>query len=561
MVLLLASTLNDTRLAWLDWMFCHRPLRAPASNLVLVNIDADNSLAQIGPWPWPRSVHAQLIDRLHDMGARVIAFDMFFTRPTADDAVLDAAVKRHGSVIFGMKWDDTSKVWLQPLDSLQDAHYAHIAPGRLGDQKFRAVELEEHYPGQTIDALSWEAAKLSGAGGRVPLTPDRNGNRMMLINFIGPRGSFRRANQEFYYVDVLNGKVPPDAFKGKTVLVYNTFDTNDAFDTPVSSRERVAGMGPELMPGGEVHAQALDTLLSGRFLRTNPIPPPLWALLGVLVGSACVYYFRGIGRWLGLALALSLIFWASVLLFAHDMWFDPVVPGLGMVLALAAVVLMENGRLMRVLAQFVTPEFAQSLLYGENPAELGGQMQDVTVLFSDIRGYTALTKKHDALTIVGILNEYHTAMNEIFKRFGGTVLDYQGDAQMVAFGLSRQKGAAATEQACEAALEMQRRIAQMCQAWEAAGRPTFEVGIGICAGPAAVAVVGGSQRRQFTVIGDPVNLASRLQGKSKELNSPIVLDPEAASRVKAEVADLGSHVVKGLDEPVPIFGLVIPGSK
>ncbi len=217
---------------------------------------------------------------------------------------------------------------------------------------------------------------------------------------------------------------------------------------------------------------------------------------------------------------------------------------------------LARDRFARIL-QEVAPIPDLEALLGQDGLKVGSEERVLTILFSDIRGYTDLSEGLAPVTVTEMLNTYHGAMGEVFERHGGIVFDYQGDAQMVVFGLvaaSQPNHAAA---ACRAAAGMVLRLEELGTTWKAQGRPVFETGIGICTGPVAIGVLGSAQRKQYAAIGDATNTAARMQGKSKELGSPILITQSTFEAAGEEIVAtyLESVRVKGKKEPLQVYGV------
>ncbi len=189
--------------------------------------------------------------------------------------------------------------------------------------------------------------------------------------------------------------------------------------------------------------------------------------------------------------------------------------------------------------------------------EIGSEERNLTILFSDIRGYTDLSETLNPVTITEMLNTYHEAMGSIFDHYGGIIFDYQGDAQMVVFGLAPASQPNHAAAAVKAATGMILRLEQLRSEWLAQKRPVFESGIGVCTGQVAIGVVGSKYRKQICAIGDPTNTSARMQGKSKELNCPVLM---TESTYKAAGDDIIAHFiqsvsVKGKREPLAVYGV------
>ena len=189
--------------------------------------------------------------------------------------------------------------------------------------------------------------------------------------------------------------------------------------------------------------------------------------------------------------------------------------------------------------------------------EIGSEERNLTILFSDIRGYTDLSETLNPVDITEMLNTYHEAMGSIFEHYGGIIFDYQGDAQMVVFGLAPASQPNHAAAAVKAAAAMVLRLDQLRSEWKAQNRPVFECGVGVCTGSVALGVIGSKYRKQICAIGDPTNTSARMQGKSKELNSPVLM---TESTFTAAGDDIDAYYiqavsVKGKREPLNVYGV------
>lgn len=329
-------------------------------------------------------------------------------------------------------------------------------------------------------------------------------------------------------------------------------------------------LGP--MSGVEIHANILSSLLLNNFQREAPawLERSLVFLPALLVGVlAAVLELR-------LVAGVTVLLLAGVFFGARTAYLGPGfdAPNLLLPVALpvastvtAALVVLgyahqaARRRLERVLRVFreVCPLHDMELLQKEQGLELGGQERELTILFSDLRGYTSFAEKLDSVTVLDTLNEYFGAVGHIFERYGGCVFDYQGDAQMVVFGLlpqSRENHAAA---AALAGAAMVAKLEEMRTRWLAAGKNIPQTGVGICSGPVSFGVLGTTQHKQYVAIGDPTNTASRIQGRSEELGYSVLI-AESTRALAGETiiaTPLKKIQLKGKGQPLQVYGLEI----
>jgi adenylate cyclase len=386
---------------------------------------------------------------------------------------------------------------------------------------------------------------------RVPV--DHQG--FMQLTYYGPRQSFRQLSA----ADVLLAPGPP-VVDGHIVLVgFTALGLMDVRATPFDTE----------MPGVETHATALANVLEDRSLWRHAslrlpeglavlllaaAPPLLLPRLGGLRGSAVA---------LALAVALAAI---GHLAFRRGVWVE-LLPMLG-ALAVAHVgtvtylVLTEERErrwIKRAFQQYVPAEVVEAVAL--NPAALafGGERRTMTVMFSDIRSYTTFAERHPPEEVVAVLHEYLTAMVEVVFRRRGTLDKFIGDAIMALFGAPLTDANHALN-ACRAAIEMSETLEQLNARWRAAGRETLSAGIGISSGEMVVGNLGSSQRFAYTVTGDQVNLAARLEGLTKDYPTArqIIISEGTYALVRDRVTarPLGSVTVKGKLQAVEIYELI-----
>jgi adenylate cyclase len=395
-------------------------------------------------------------------------------------------------------------------------------------------------------------------GGKRQVPTDGRG--LIEINYFGPQNTFRR----WSIADVMEGKYDAD-LKGKVVLVAATAQAT--FDQRVTPMDKIA-------PGIETHANTIETILSGKYLVRGPLVQTAEVL--VLVGMALFFAFvfsrvkvtytlpvLGISA-AALWGAATLIFWAGYDVFAAL----PLVE-LGAMFVLVTVYRYateeRDKRQLRAAFQlYLNPEVMEEMLDEPQNLQLGGKELDLTVMFSDIRGFTTISEKLSPQALVHLLNEYLSPMTDIVFRKRGTLDKYIGDAVMAFFGAPVQTELHAAN-CCDAALEMIETLGRLREKWriEDPDIPNVDIGIGINSGPMVVGNMGSSQRFNYTVMGDNVNLASRLEGLNKEYGTHILVSEQslqaARKGLKDEAAygvrELDSVRVKGKKEPVRLFEL------
>jgi adenylate cyclase len=313
-------------------------------------------------------------------------------------------------------------------------------------------------------------------------------------------------------------------------------------------------------PGVLLHVQAIRNLLGSGPLGEVPRPAVIALTLLCLLAGA----FLGQRELLGgaaLALALALVGAAAAGCFLMGTFLPPILPGSGLVSGYLARVVWdtvhrqrESARLKRVFGGYVSPPILKEILAGRIDPGLGGERAFLCVLFSDVRGYTTLSEGLEPEAIIGVLNRYFDRMAPRIHAFGGSVDSYMGDGIMAHFGHP-----GSVENPCQAAFEASRSmlaaLKELNRELAAEGHPELRIGIGLHAGEAVVGHIGSKERHEYTAIGDTVNVASRVEGLTKEAGHPLVVTEAVAERLdgRETLVPLGPRALKG-HTPLPVFG-------
>jgi adenylate cyclase len=542
-------------------------LTAPGTTplpIILIAID-DASLAEVGqPWPWPRSLHARLIDKLAQAGAAVIAFDILFSTPAppAEEKALAEAIARAGNVVLatGMVRQETPAGTLWARQEPRPDLLAAGAQAGVVNLAFDADLVMRQLP--TDPEAFWRRilVRLRQAMPEQELpgvVPEEG-----MIRYVGAPGAF--PTLPYHLALELEKHVDPQEFAGAVVIVGRATRSAteigmaqaDLFSTPYTF------MSGELTPGAEIHANVLDSVVRQQSLRPVPLAAQaaLLALLAVLGGFA----LGRRKRWLALGgvallvLALPLAAWA---LFVHAGLWLPVGTPLLMLLLLTAgrfvkaalATRRERDRVQKMFALYVPPDLVKTLMAHPEQAGLGGDTRRLTVLFCDLRGFTTLSAGLSPAEITAVLNRYFTRMTQAIFAHGGTVDKFIGDAVMAFWG-APLPDAEQERHAVLAARAMKDALAELNVELAEQGKPPLRLGIGIHSGEALVGNMGAESRLSYTAIGDTVNVASRLEGANKTLGSEILLSAETA-RGAAELAlrPLAAIRVKGRPEPLDVL--------
>jgi len=531
------------------------------------------------PFPWSREVWALLLDRLFGAGARLVIFDLMFNPPNDGDPAFHAALDRyHDKVVLGANFD------MQNADQPQEVtpNNTLIPPPQLSDDrvgfvnfwgdpidgKVRAVAyrvtdrqlagLPPHPTEEIYESLS--ARALTKMGHRSDVPNDFRGHmiRFTALDAFEPRPLYEVFDPKFWHANYADGAF----FKDKIVMVGPSAQVeHDVVDTPMSPTTS----GPAL------HLQAMAAALGREFLR--PTPPEVGlgfvAAAGLIAWSLIVFLRRPLLCLGGLIVITGAYLGATRLFYDKSGLLLLTVPVLSALLLSGlfslgfeyALERLEKLRTRRTLERYVSKNLVKEVL--ENPdsyySSLRGARVPVTILFSDLVGFTTLSERADPEALVAQLNEYLTQMTLVVFSNGGTLDKFIGDAIMAVWGNVRSFGMAQDAKNCaRAALGMRRELQQLNEKWRDEGRMGLGMGIGINHGEVIVGNIGSQERMDPTVIGDSVNLASRLEGLTRIYGVDILIGVTAAELVQDEfyLRSVARVQVKGKTKPVDVFTFI-----
>ena len=377
----------------------------------------------------------------------------------------------------------------------------------------------------------------------------------MLINYRGPQKTF----PHYSATDVIHGRVPVNAFRGKIVLVGAT--AIGIYDIRVTPFDHV-------FPGLEVHANVIDTILKQQFLYR-----PNWVTLFDLLAIIVLGLILGIilpkvkalwGALIGISLFFAFVLTSNQLFQKQGIWVNQTYPLFNLVLTYLMITgyrymteERERKKVRGAFQYYLNASVVEQMLKDPEKLKLGGEKKDLTVLFSDIRGFTSISEHMTPERLVKFLNEYLTKMTDIVFKYDGLLDKYMGDAIMAIWGAPLDQSDHPLR-ACYTALEMVEELRLLQQRWATEGMPRMNIGIGINAGPMVVGNMGSERRFDYTVMGDSVNLGSRLEGLNKLYGTNIIISEMTYERVREEILgrELDLVRVKGKDQPVKIYELL-----
>jgi adenylate cyclase len=567
----LTTPLERAELAARDTLMRVRGVRPTGGQIVIVAID-DFTFNWTGyQYPLPRSYYAQIVQILNASGARVIGLDVMLFEAGydegGDDALAAALAQTPKSVAVMQIYENTTDgtVTLKlPLPAYRAALDGMGITEVLLDEDAiaRSLRASHSFGGEPFYNWAFQVAALSmdveppalqGSvlvfnGKTVPLVSER-----LLINYAGPAGTY----PTYSAAKVVLGDIPAEAFRDKIVLIgFTTPTVPDLYPTPFSASNRT--------PGVEIIANTISTIMSGNYLR---IVPP-WVNLVLIIVMALLAGVINRSPRPGITVAVmggAMALYAVIvyLVFAQARWYLPLTgPELMLFLGVVLPTLeqavsqeLEKRRVRGLFNRFISPEMVDQLLATQDINSLN-KRTNLTILFSDIRGFTTLSEKLTPDEVVALLNPYLEVMTNVVHQHGGTVDKYEGDAIVAFFGEPVPYADHAVR-AARAAVGMRTALTGLKERWQAEGilPERFEIGIGLNTGDVFVGLLGSAQRINYTVIGDTANLAARLQDLTKVYAWPIIISESTANAIKDEfdVEFIEAAMVKGKSEPVKIY--------
>ncbi|MBI2331163.1 MAG: CHASE2 domain-containing protein, partial [Chloroflexi bacterium] len=462
---------------------------------------------------------------------------------------------------------------VQPLSVYRDVidGMGITAVKRDEDAIVRSVSAYSTYQGEVYPHWAFEIARLYlGADSPVFTTADVQFNGMDIplnsgllpVDFAGPSGTYPTYSASDVH-DGITLEQDPNAFRDKIVLIGATSITlQDIYPTPFSASSPT--------PGVEIVANTVDTLINAKFLT---YAPPWLALLSVVFAAGLAYLITLSKRpsltvtLLGVGILAYIVI--AYLVFSSQRYVLPAIALAPIFMLFLGVILptleqavsqeREKRRVRNLFSRFISPEMVDLMMKTQDLNSVN-KRADLTIIFSDIRGFTTLSEKMAPEGVVALLNPYLEAMSQVIYKHGGTVDKYEGDAIIAFFGEPvPYKDHAA--RALRASLDMRKALAELRDKWSAEGRPSqIEMGVGINSGEVFVGLLGSEQRINYTVIGDNANLAARLQDLTKTYAWPILISESTYQQVKDEFdTELADAVtVKGKTKAVNVYKVIGP---
>jgi len=572
-------------------------------NIVIVTIDQETS--DNLSFPFDRKHYATLIKKLNNLGARRICFDVDFSsvgsRPESD-SIFKAEIAKAGNVVLIGKIDQQRRAGL--VDAVKEVKPPNLTVAEpdvqwglvnefvdpdgitrrygifLSDNQktylslaLKLYAIEKQLPSVLTDSIIIGDFRFGNLS--IPRV-DRN---TTLLNYYGPSGTFKH----YSFIHIINGEYDSEFSEEELEMLAESGMLDEVLDTPFKGKIVMVGASAEDLqdnkftpyfdsakplktPGVEVHANALQMFFDQSFITKVK----LWWIVGGVLFLSIVIYFMGRMPygWIGAIIALAiigLVIGGGILLFNQYRIWLPVVP-----LVLAIVIgypgnlvyrfiksQKEKAMIRGMFAQYVPKKVVGALINNPELLKLGGERRRLSVLFTDVAGFTTVSEKLTPEELVGLLNEYLTAMTRVILDNDGIIDKYEGDLVMAEFGAPVWYEDHA-EKCCRASLMMQRKLAEMRIKWKSEGRIELHSRVGVNTGDMIVGNMGSDEVFDYTVMGDAVNLSSRLEGANKSYKTTIMIGHGTWLDVKDKfiTRPLDLLQVKGKTEPVAVYELL-----
>ena len=549
-----------------DFLFLLRgPLPSP-KNVLVVAIDEPSFGVINKQWPWPRSLHAALIDRLFKANAKIVVLDILFAEPSRpeEDHRLAEEIRKHPAVVLSNDIDITRdkdferQITVGPIPEL-------LSPGtETGfinlpidpDGFVRGLNLT-HGALRSLALVS--ALKFSECRWQDLIGGD------LFINFSGPPRTIKTIS--YYQALDPDHYLPPGFLKDKLVFLGFSIQSATELKSQVKDHYYVpfSRWGGGLMSGVELHAQIAQNLIDRTVLRGLSLKTTL--ILGLFLGllSSIIFFMTRPALSVALVLSESAMFLGTSYIFFS--YYYVRLPLLFMLVPTGTSFFVshsfhywqtwrEKNFIRKAFSTYISPQMLQILLRRPDLLNLGGETVEATVLFLDIAGFTSISEKLEPEALFEVLNRYLKEFTNIILRNNGMIDKYIGDAVMAVWGAPiLQKDHAFL--ACKTALEIRDAVRKLWIEDDSMGTPRLEIRIGINSGRIMAGHVGGTNRFSYTVLGNEVNLASRLEGVNKVYRSVVVIGENTAKLVKDafELREIDLIRVKGKMQPVRIFEL------
>lgn len=540
-----------------DTLFIGRPAHA---DIAIIAID-DDSISTIGRFPWDRSVYAKLLEKLNitENKPASVGLDVSFSEKSDpnQDAQLATALHDIGNVTLAARINESGDVFLPIEEFSRNASFGIANTLADGDGVTRFIKLKnENGDGKTYESFSLQTTKNYLKNTNQPTAfLDQIAARMnnIRINYIGRPNSY----PTYSFTKILNGEEDARKLKNKIVLIGATAsDLHDNQMTPTSGNSRMSGV--------EIQANAVQTLLQEKFLIDEPKLVTLLTFFVITTLVSTILIVMPINPSIIVILgSMGAYVIYAIFSFDRGMIRNLIYPPLGIAMIGVANIVYkyfsefrQKTYIRRAFSYYLSESVMSDILANPNKLKLGGERRNLTVLFSDVTEFTSISERLDPEVLATLLNHYLTSMTNIIFKYNGVLDKYIGDAVMAFWGAPNYAPNHALL-ACQAAVEMLREVGKLRANWTNLG-VDFDVRIGINTGEMIVGNMGSNQRFDYTLLGDNVNLGSRLEGINKEYGTRIVISEATYLAAKGEIVAraLDTVAVKGKDKGVKIYELI-----
>jgi adenylate cyclase len=623
------APVEEIRVRTFDTFQRFDPRKKTVRPVTIVDID-DKSMEKLGQWPWPRTRIADLITELTRLGAVVIAFDAVFSEPDrlnpniaadtfrnldeatreklrllpSNDQIFADAIKASRVVLgesglpeeiaaldktlpvtgLAMLGEEPQRFMFDFPGLLRNVPVLeHAAAGRglftirpERDGIVRRVPMIMQAQGLTMPSLTFEMLRVATGSGTILIKAEKAG-----IKSVGIKGlqiptdhngqfwvHYARNDASIYVpaINVLEKNVAPDMIAGKLVLIgTSAVGLNDIKTTPVS----------RAMPGVEIHAQVLESALTGAVISQPIYGIAIEFTTALLFGLLVIAFAPAFGPVtlvaLGAVFATALIGTSWYFYTQYKLLIDFTYPLLSTTAIYLTLIFSsfvreqaQRKQIRGAFAQYMSPVLVEQLAQSPEKLVLGGEEREMTIMFSDVRGFTTISEsyKHDPQGLTALMNRFLTPLTNAILARNGYIDKYMGDAIM-AFWNAPLDDPQHEINACEAAIDMLERIDELNKVREREAQEgghahiPINVGVGLNTGIGVVGNMGSDLKFNYSVLGDSVNLASRLEGQSKEYGFPIIIGSRTAMAIKDRFAilELDFIMVKGKTEPEVIYAI------
>jgi len=609
-------TIASLELSFLDFRFQMRgPLDISESPVIILAIDDQSDESTPDRWPWPRSYFAHVIENLNDAGAKVIGVDVIFDQPdkhgAESDDQLEAVLNKYDNIVLSGKVTSIRGraeqiIQVPPYSKFTETGvlWGLVSSEVDEDGIYRRYLVGQSVLDTTFSSFASEILKLyNGYDRKLELQnlPDqfilgdyvvpKFAVNSMLINYYGPASTFKY----FSFDNVLDDEdfdlleefdldafddpgfpdegIPPgplhsDVFKDKIILIGSTMqELHDDFPTPYLEIKDESGRSSQaLMPGVETHANALQTIFDQNYLSEIGFWENLFLLIVISVLLYLFSYFLPTGWGITLSTLLILVYFGiSIFVFSEFNFISEIttpvfliVFGFGGHTLYQYLLSQKEKKLIQgAFAHYVPEKVVSKILENPDKLQLGGEQQIISVMFTDVAGFTSISEKLTPAQLVQLLNDYLTEMTEIVLENNGIIDKYEGDAIMAEFGVPVHYDNH-PYMACKTAIEMQRKLKEMREFWKKQNKPMLKARVGINTGEVIVGNMGSRNVFDYTVMGDHVNLGSRLEGANKFYGTNIMISEFTYEFVKDQfyTRPLDLIKVKGKEKPINVYELI-----